>query len=121
MISKNLPTQTDISGAKLVLDTISEHGITYIFAVPGREAEGILFNESPDLQIVLTAVEFTAGFAAYAHSIISGTTQVVFSTLGPGAANLANAIYSAYADRVAIVFITAQVERQKCYYNDTHQ
>ncbi len=116
-----MPTMPDISGAKLVLDTLSEHGVTYIFAVPGREAEGILFNESPDLQIVLTAVELTAGFAAYAHSIVSGTTQVVFSTLGPGAANLANAIYSARADRVAVVFIAAQVERSKCYYNETHQ
>ncbi|WP_445628558.1 thiamine pyrophosphate-binding protein [Nostoc sp. DSM 114167] len=113
--------EADISGAKLLLDTLSEHGISYIFAVPGREAESILFNESPNLHIVLTAIELTAGFAAYAYAIISHKTQVVFSTLGPGAANLANAIYSAYADRVAIVFITAQVEREKCYYNHTHQ
>ena len=115
----NLTKKTN--GAKVLLDAISKHEVNYIFAVPGRESEAILFNENPNLKIILTAVEFTAGFAAYSHAIFSGKAQVVFSTLGPGAANLANAIYSAYADRVQIIFITAQVEKSKRYYNQTHQ
>ncbi|MEL7241555.1 MAG: thiamine pyrophosphate-binding protein [Cyanobacteria bacterium J06573_2] len=122
MNNENLPaTGEGITGAKLVLDKLSEHGVRYIFAIPGRESEGILFNESPDLQIILTAIELTAGFAAYAYAAVSGKTQVVFSTLGPGVANLANAIYSSYADRVPVVFLAAQVERYKRYYNHTHQ
>ncbi|MEM8640044.1 MAG: thiamine pyrophosphate-binding protein [Cyanobacteria bacterium P01_G01_bin.54] len=121
MTEKKSSKITDVSGAKLVLDSLADHGITHIFSVPGREAEGVLFNETPDLKMILTATEFTAGFAAYAYSIMSGTTQAVFSTLGPGAANLANAIYSAYADRVAVLFITAQVEQEIRYYNHTHQ
>ena len=122
MKNENPPvTRTEIAGAKIVLDKLSEHGVKYVFAVPGRESEGILFNESPDLQIVLTAIELTAGFAAYACAVVSGKTQVVFSTLGPGASNLANAIYSSYADRVPVVFIAAQVESYKRYYNYTHQ
>lgn len=114
-------TKTEMYGAKLLLETLAKHGVQYIFTVPGRESEAILFNESPNLEIILTAIEFTAGFAAYAYGIVSGRPQVVFSTLGPGVANLANAIYSAYADRVPIIFITAQVERSRINYNQTHQ
>ncbi len=122
MKNENSPVRkTEITGAKILLDKLSEFGVRYIFAIPGRESEGILFNESPNLQIVLTSIELTAGFAAYACAVVSGKTQAVFSTLGPGAANLANAIYSSYADRVPVVFITAQVERNKIFYNYTHQ
>ncbi|MEM9153792.1 MAG: thiamine pyrophosphate-binding protein [Cyanobacteria bacterium P01_F01_bin.33] len=113
--------EAEATGGKILLDKLFQSGVKYIFAIPGRESEAILFNESPELKVILTSIELTAGFAAYAHAIVSGKTQVVFSTLGPGAANLANAIYSACADRVPVVFIAAQVERSKCFYNNTHQ
>ena len=108
-------------GAEVLLETLFQEGVKYIFTVPGRESEAILFNEAPGLEIVLTAVEFTAGFSAYAYALLTNIPQAVFATIGPGSANLANAIYSARADRVPIVFIAAQVERNRRYYNDTHQ
>lgn len=111
----------DVSGANVLLETLSQNGVKFIFSVPGREAESVLFNEVFGLEFVLTAVEFTAGFSAYGYALLTNKPQAVFSTIGPGSANLANAIYSARADRVPILFVAAQVERGRQHHNHTHQ
>jgi thiamine pyrophosphate-dependent acetolactate synthase large subunit-like protein len=111
----------EISGAKIILDILGQKGIKHIFGVPGRESEAILFNEYQDINLILTSVENTAGFAAYSYAQITGKTQVVFTTIGPGIANMGNVIYSACSDRVPLIFITAQVERDRIFPNHTHQ
>ena len=50
--------------------TLNQKGIKYIWGVPGRESEAILFNENQEINLILPCVENTAGFAAYSYAQI---------------------------------------------------
>ncbi len=119
--SESYKKEIIVSGAQIILNILGQKGIKHIFGVPGRESEGILFNEYQDINLVLTAVENTAGFAAYAYTQVTGKTQVVFTTIGPGVANMANVIYSTCSDRIPVIFICVQVETDRIFHNHTHQ
>lgn len=96
-------------------------GINKVFGIVGREASSILFNETDDLELILTRHEFSAGVIAAGVARFTRTPQVCFSTLGPGSTNLATAIATANLDRLPIIAIAAQLESQSIVYNEAHQ
>jgi thiamine pyrophosphate-dependent acetolactate synthase large subunit-like protein len=80
-----------------------------------------LFNEVDDIEYITTRVEFTAGIMADFTGRMTRTPQVCFSTMGPGATNMATAVASAMLNHSSLVFISAQLETDDRFYNLTHQ
>ncbi len=106
---------------EVLLRELKRRGIEYIFGVPGRENEQILFNEVPGIEYVTTRIEFTAGIAADFSGRMTNKPQVCFSTMGPGATNMTTAVASAMLNKSPLIFFSAQLESDDNFYNTTHQ
>lgn len=107
--------------SKVLLKELKRRGITRVFGVPGRENASILFNEVPEIEYITARVEFNAGIMADFTGRLTRKPQVCFSTMGPGATNMATAVASAMLNKSPLVFISAQLERGDIFYNETHQ
>jgi acetolactate synthase-1/2/3 large subunit len=97
--------------AERLVDALEAAGVRYIFGLPGGETlrllEAVRHNH---VRFVLTAHESAAGFMADVAGRITGLPGVCFSTLGPGATNLATGVGNAYLDRSPVIAITGQVK-----------
>jgi N2-(2-carboxyethyl)arginine synthase len=107
--------------ATVLLLELRRRGIKRVFGVPGRENANILFNEAPGVEFVTTRVEFTAGIMAEMTGRLTRKPQVCFSTMGPGATNMATAAAACRLNHSPVIFISAQIESDDCYYNLSHQ
>ncbi|MFH1721651.1 MAG: thiamine pyrophosphate-dependent enzyme [Candidatus Altiarchaeota archaeon] len=108
-----------VNGAELLMKSLKDQGVEYIFGIVGREAEALLFDEA-DIDFILTRDERTAAIAAEVYGRLTGRAGVCYSTFGPGATNLMTGIASAYLDRAPLVAVSAQVEADEVH-PSTHQ
>jgi len=99
------------TGARVVLEALLEHGVEFIFGLPGA-AVLTLFDQLYDAPIrtILTRHEQGAGHMADGYARATGKVGVCLTTSGPGATNLVTAIATAYMDSVPVVAITGQVK-----------
>jgi len=109
------------NGAKILVDSLLEQGVEYLFGLPGG-AVLTLFDELYDapLKTILTRHEQGAGHMADGYARATGKVGVCVATSGPGATNLVTAIATAYMDSVPMVAITGQV-RTHLIGNDAFQ
>jgi len=109
------------TGARILVDSLLEHGVEYLFGVPGA-AVIRLFDELYDspLKTILTRHEQGAGHMADGYARATGRPGVCVATSGPGATNLVTAIATANMDSVPMVAITGQV-RTHLIGNDAFQ
>jgi len=101
-----------MTGAKIIIETLIEQGIDTVFGYPGGTVLNIydeLFKASDRIHHYLTCHEQGAAHAADAYSRVSGKPGVVMATSGPGATNLVTGIANAYLDSSPIVAITGNV------------
>ena len=110
-----------VRASGLLLRRLGEHGVRHVFGVVGREASAILFDESEDIDFILTRHEFTAGVMADVFARLTGRPQACFATLGPGMTNLATGVATAALDRSPVIALCAQSESHDCFPNETHQ
>ena len=98
------------TGAGILLDGLTEQGVTTIFGYPGAAVLSI-YDELCDSAIrhVLVRHEQAAAHAADGYARASGRTGVCLATSGPGACNLVTGIATAYMDSVPMVALTGQV------------
>jgi len=104
-----------------LLQELVRRNIKYVYGVPGRENEHILFNEVDGIEYITTRVEFTAGIMADFAGRMSDQAQACFTTMGPGATNVTTAVASAMLNKSPVVFFTSQLESNDIFYNITHQ
>jgi len=100
------------TGARIVIETLIEQGVTTVFGYPGGTILNIydeLYKNSDRISHVLTAHEQGAAHAADGFARATGKTGVGFATSGPGATNLVTGIATAYMDSVPVVAITCNV------------
>ena len=99
------------SGAKILVDSLLEHGVEYVFGLPGG-AVIKLYDELYDapLKTILVRHEQGAGHMADGYARATGKVGVCVATSGPGATNLVTAIATAYMDSVPMIAITGQVK-----------
>ncbi len=99
------------TGASILIDALVEHGVEYIFGIPGA-AVIVLFDEleRAPINTVLTRHEQGAGHMADGYARATGRPGVCVATSGPGATNLVTAIATANMDSVPMVAITGQVK-----------
>ena len=101
-----------MTGAKIIVETLIEQGIDTVFGYPGGSVLNIydeLFKASDRIRHFLTCHEQGASHAADAYSRVSGKPGVVIATSGPGATNLVTGIANAYLDSSPVVAITGNV------------
>ncbi|MDN6900454.1 acetolactate synthase AlsS [Oenococcus sicerae] len=110
-------------GADLVLESLINHDVNYIFGIPGakidRLFEAIEYTAGAP-KLVITKHEQNAAFMAQAVGRLTGKPGVMLVTSGPGASNLATGILTAQTENDPVVAIAGQVQRQDLY-RRTHQ
>ncbi|HCC38075.1 MAG TPA: biosynthetic-type acetolactate synthase large subunit [Treponema sp.] len=100
------------SGARILVESLIEHGVDTIFGYPGASVLHIydeLFGQRDRIRHILVSHEQHAAHAADGYARSSGRVGVCLATSGPGATNLVTGIAAAAIDSVPIVAITGNV------------
>ncbi|GFH39997.1 acetolactate synthase AlsS [Pseudolactococcus insecticola] len=99
-------------GADLIVDSLINHDVKYIFGIPGAKIDKVfdtLEDKGPEL--IVARHEQNAAFMAQAIGRITGEPGVVIATSGPGVSNLATGLVTATAEGDPILAIGGQVKR----------
>ena len=100
-----------LTGAEIVLKSLSDQGVEVIFGYPGGAVLPIydsLFKQN-SIRHILVRQEGGAIHAAEGYARSTGKIGVVLVTSGPGATNVVTGLTDAMMDSVPIVCITGQV------------
>ncbi|MDR2706559.1 MAG: acetolactate synthase large subunit, partial [Planctomycetaceae bacterium] len=110
--AKSIPSQSKMSGADILIQSLINNGVTTIFAYPGGFSIPLhqaMTRFRDKLRVVLPRNEQGGGFAAQGFARASGRVGVCMATSGPGATNLVTTIADAKMDSIPIIAITGQV------------
>ena len=102
---------TMMSGAQMLVRTLEDLGVEYLFGYPGGAVLDIYdaLHDSKKIHHVLGRHEQAVAHAADGYARVTGKTGVALVTSRPGATNTVTAIATAYMDSVPLVVITGQV------------
>lgn len=107
--------------AEAVAEELSLLGVDRVFGVPGGEVLFLIDAlRRQGIEFAVCRHEANAGIAAAVYGKLRGTTGVVLTTLGPGAANLMLALSSSWLDREPLLAISAATP-DGWSYDRTHQ
>src|SRR6202046_3386154 len=101
----NTAKQTDqISGAHIVVRTLEQQGVKWVFGVPGAKIDKV-FNTLVDssIQTVVCRHEQNAAFIAGGIGRMTGKAGVAIATSGPGVSNLTTGLATANTEGDPIV------------------
>lgn len=104
--------------AEFLLDSLAAMNVRHVFGLPGSAIEPLYNAMAPraragELVVVTARSEGAAAFMADAYSRETGRLGVVCATTGPGATNMLTAAATAFADRIPVLYITAQTPLAK--------
>lgn len=100
-----------LSGAEMVVRSLQELGVKYIFGYPGGSVLDIydsLFVQS-EVEHILVRHEQAATHMADGYARATGEVGVVLATSGPGVTNCVTGIATAYMDSIPMVLLAGQV------------
>lgn len=103
-----------MSGAEMVVETLKQLNVEYVFGYPGGAVLDIydaLFAQD-EVKHVLVRHEQGASHMADGYARATGKTGVVLVTSGPGATNTITGIATAYMDSVPMLVLSGQVPTQ---------
>ena len=101
-----------IAGNDILIQSLINEGVEYIFGYPGGAALHIydsIFNQK-EMQHILVRHEQGATHAAAGYARATGKPGVVLVTSGPGATNAITGIATAFMDSIPMVVISGQVQ-----------
>jgi len=101
----------EMTGAKMVVQALKDHGVDTIFGYPGGAVLPIydeIFLQN-DIKHVLVRHEQGAVHAAEGYARSTGKPGVVLVTSGPGATNAVTGMTDALMDSIPLVVLTGQV------------
>jgi len=101
------------NGAEVIVESLKNHQVDYVFGIPGAKIDGLfnaLVDDGPEL--IVTRHEQNAAFMAAAVGRLTGHPGVVVATSGPGASNLATGLVTATAEGDPVLAIGGQVKRR---------
>ena len=99
-------------GGKILADALVGHGVELAFGVPGESFLPVLdgiYDVRDKLKFVICRQEGGASYMADAYGKLTGKPGVLFVTRGPGAANGAVGVHTAYQDSTPLVMFIGQV------------
>ena len=105
-------TEEMLSGGEMLVRSLQEEGVEYIFGYPGGAVLHIydaLFKQNA-IKHFLVRHEQAATHMADGYARATGQTGVVLVTSGPGATNAITGIATAYMDSIPMVIISGQVQ-----------
>ena len=99
------------SGAAILIETLVQQGVEFVFGYPGGAVLPIYDELFADERIrhILVRHEAGAAHAAEGYARSTGKPGVVLVTSGPGATNAITGIADAFLDSIPLVVITGQV------------
>ncbi len=100
----------EYTGADILLKTLENHGVEYIFGYPG--ANSLPIHDSlmkSSIHHYLMRHEQAAAHAADGFARTTGKVGVCIATSGPGATNLVTGIATAFMDSTPLIALTGQV------------
>ena len=99
-------------GADLVVDSLINHDIDYVFGIPGAKIDRVFDTlEDKGPKLIVARHEQNAAFMAQGIGRITGTPGVVITTSGPGVSNLATGLVTATDEGDPVLAISGQVKR----------
>src|SRR5271170_6480866 len=106
----NEPKHNELSGADIVVKTLEQQGVKWIFGIPGAKIDSV-FDTLVDssIQTIVCRHEQNAAFIAGGVGRMTGKAGVVLVTSGPGVANLATGLATATSEGDPIVAIGGAV------------
>ena len=99
-------------GGRILADALLGHGVQMAFGVPGESYLPVLdgFHDVADkLKFIVCRQEGGASYMAEAYGKLTGQPGVLFVTRGPGAANGAVGVHTAFQDSTPLVVFVGQV------------
>lgn len=113
-INRNAPgSATKMSGAQMILKTLTDLGVEVVFGYPGGAVLPIydeIFKQEK-IKHILVRHEQAATHAAEGYARSTGKPGVVLVTSGPGATNAVTGLTDAMLDSIPMICITGQVAR----------
>jgi acetolactate synthase-1/2/3 large subunit len=106
-----IEVSVELSGAQILLQSLADEGVEYIFGYPGGAVLHIydaIFQQEA-VKHILVRHEQGATHAADGYARATGKPGVVLVTSGPGATNAVTGIATAYLDSIPMVVISGQV------------
>jgi acetolactate synthase-1/2/3 large subunit len=100
-----------MTGAEMVIQALTDHGVEHVFGYPGGAALPIydaMFQQDA-VQHILVRHEQGATHMAEGYARSTGKPGVVLVTSGPGATNAVTGLTDALMDSIPLICITAQV------------
>jgi len=106
---KKKSTVSDVLVAQM-----AEWGVQHVFGLPGTSSLGIVdaIRKNKKITYVQVRHEQTAAFMASAYGKLTGHLAACLTIAGPGATNLATALYDAKLDHSPALALTGQVSTQ---------
>ncbi|MSQ60201.1 MAG: acetolactate synthase 3 catalytic subunit [Betaproteobacteria bacterium] len=111
MTTPGVRSQTELSGAEIIVRCLQEEGIQYIFGYPGGAVLPLydaIFQQDK-VKHILVRHEQAAVHAADAYARSTDKVGVALVTSGPGVTNAVTGIATAYMDSIPLVMLTGQV------------
>lgn len=100
-----------LTGADIVVKSLEQEGVEYVFGYPGGAALHIYdaFHRQDEVEHILVRHEQGATHAADGYARSTGRPGVVLVTSGPGITNAITGIATAYMDSIPMVVLSGQV------------
>lgn len=101
------------TGGEIIADQLISERVPYVLGIPGHGDMGIfdaLKDRTSKIQAIQVRHEQSAGHIADAYFRVAGRPLATVTSIGPGSANLATALATAYVDSQAFVAITGAVQ-----------
>ncbi len=103
-------TPATLNGAQVILRMLELHGVRHVFGLPGETTIGWYkeWQESSNIEYVLTRDERTASFAAEAYAKITGR-PCVLEAPSPGVTHCTPGITEAYLSSVPVIYFSSDI------------
>ncbi len=99
-----------MTGAHAAVKTIKEHGLNFIFGIPGvQNLEYFDAFASEDIDVILVSHELSASFMADAVGRVTGEPGVVVVVPGPGLTNIFTGLGEALLDSAPVLALVPGV------------
>ena len=100
------------SGGQILVDALKIHGVEIAFGVPGESYLDVLDAlRDSGIRFIVNRQEGGAAFMAEAYGKMTGRPGICFVTRGPGAANAAIGVHTAFQDSTPMILFIGQVGR----------
>jgi acetolactate synthase-1/2/3 large subunit len=105
-------TKENYSAADMVIDTLKNNNVDYVFGIPGAKIDYLfdaLEDDGPEL--IVTRHEQNAAMMAQGIGRLTGKPGVALVTSGPGVSNLTTGLLTATSEGDPVLAIGGQVKR----------